>query len=97
MNDPSNVTSLHPPISKVEVQRGAFEGQDLINGAGVIKIAKLGETPEARRFYRLYLAEFRKRKDWGLTHEDREQQAVLAVLNRLGIPVQTMTGGPSHD
>lgn len=86
----SNATPLHPPISPVKITHDArVEGGMLINMGGVVALFKRGDTPQARRAYRIYLAEWRARDGQPLTNEQREQEAVLATLTRLGLRTTT--------
>lgn len=88
-------TPLHPPISPVSIiHRPDIEGEYLINMAGVVRLAKEADTPQGRRLYRLYCAEYRALEGSPLTHEKREEQAMLSAMKRFGM---NLVGLPGDD
>lgn len=81
-----SVTPLHPTVSSTKIIHDpTVDGEYLINIGGVIQLAKEGETPQARRLYRLFLAEYRAREGHPITADEREFQAVQAAFARMGV------------
>lgn len=86
-------TPLHPPISEVSIiSRPDIEGEYLINMAGVVRLAKEADTPQGRRLYRLYCAEYRALEGSPLSHEKREETAMLAAMKRFGMNLVSLPG-----
>ncbi|MGN6421990.1 MAG: hypothetical protein ACTHLA_01635 [Asticcacaulis sp.] len=81
------ITQLHPPISETKFIPADVDGGYLINCAGVIEIMKVGDTPQCRRIYRLYLAEYRALDGQPLSHEKKEQEALMAAFRRAGFAI----------
>lgn len=81
----NETTCLHPPLSQAKVTRHPeIDGEYLVNIAGVIRIAKDGETPKARALYRAFCAEFRALEGRLITDEAREQAAFKAAAESMG-------------
>ncbi|MBX9859030.1 MAG: hypothetical protein K2Y20_05480 [Sphingomonas sp.] len=85
----SGAVPLHPPIGKPRVLHHAGLGEDMINLPGVIALAKRGDTPQAKRLYRLYLAEYRALDGQPLTQEKRQETAIFAAFKRMGVNFTT--------
>ncbi len=79
------VESLHPPLSKGRTMYDErVDGGYLCDIPAAIQLAKDAGTPEGRRFYRAYVAEYRVRDGQPLTHEKREEEAFFAAAKRVG-------------
>lgn len=80
-----SVIDLHPQVSEPKVIPAEVDGGYLINVGGIIEIAKNGESPQAKRLYRLFLAEFRALNGQPLSPSEKEQQALFAAFRRMNI------------
>lgn len=83
----SKPVTLHPAHSEPEVRFDQQLGEEVINAAGVVAMMKAADTPQAKRLYRLYLAEYRATTDHHLSQSAREGQALLAAMRRAGLNV----------
>lgn len=77
------VEDLHPRTSDPKVISAPIPGEKLINSGGVIELARRGETPQAKRLYRLFLAEYRALAGAPMAAEAKEQQALIAAMRRM--------------
>lgn len=80
-----SIENLHPPLSQAKTLHDPrVDGEYLCNVPAAIKLAKEAGTPEGRRFYRAYVAEYRALDGQPLTHTKREEQAFFAAAKRVG-------------
>lgn len=83
-----SVVVMHPPITGARaIPDDSVDGGYLINYAGIIAIAKEGETAKSRLLYLNYCQEYRMLEGQGLEHKDREAVALRAALARMGINI----------
>lgn len=90
-----SITNMHPPIIGASAIRDDnVDGGYLINFAGIIAIAKEGETPKSRLLYSTYCQEYRALEGKGLDHKPREEWALRAAMAKMGwILVNDPSGG----
>jgi len=79
------VHRLHPPHSAAQTfYDPRVDGDYLCNIGAAIQMAKDAGTPEGKRFYRAYVAEYRALDGQPLTNEKREEQAFFSAAKRVG-------------
>jgi hypothetical protein len=85
MTSEASIDQLHPPLSQARtLYDPRVDGEYLCNVGAAIQLAKDAGTPEGKRFYRAYVAEYRALNGQPLTHEKREEQAFFAAAKRVG-------------
>jgi len=90
-----SVVEMHPPIVGASAIRDdSVDGGYLINFAGIVAIAKEGETAKSRLLYLKYCQEYRLLEGQGLEHKVREEKALRAAMAAMGwnVTVTVNTG-----
>lgn len=82
------VVNLHPP--KGEAKAIHIGGEPFVNVAGIMQMARDGDTEQCRDLVRFYSAEYRAREAQPLTVQAREWEAFEAAWQRMqrkhGVP-----------
>lgn len=77
----SGPTQLHPDFGPAKTRLDAsVDGGVLANFAQVMEIARTGDTPQSKAFYRVAIARWRALEGSPLSKGDRELQAMQAGL-----------------
>ena len=70
----SQPVDLHPDLGPV--QTFDYQGEPMINMAGVLAMARTGATPEAKLFYRSFSAAYASLQGSPLSDRERQWQAL---------------------